>query len=62
MDLSSSEYKEMIKTIRDVAPKISSHESKNGHHCRHCTNNETYTFEYMPHILGKYPFGDLLRN
>lgn len=61
--LSTSEMKDALKMIGDVAPvRALPGRSKDGTRCRHCSDTENYVPETLPHVLGFCPFGELLRN
>lgn len=60
--LTDSEFKDYLKMIGDVAPvRGIKGRSKDGNRCRHCSTNENFSFESLPHVLGQCSFGSLIR-
>jgi len=61
--LTDSEFRDYLKMVGDVAPvRGTKGRSRDGNRCRHCSTNENYVFESLPHVLGQCSFGSLLRN
>lgn len=46
-----------VAAVREIKGR-----SKDGICCRHCSIDENFIVETLPYILGKCPFGSLLRN
>jgi hypothetical protein len=61
--ISDAEFKDYLKMVGDVAPvRGIKGRSKDGIRCRHCSTNENFIIETLPHVLGQCSYGSLLRN